>query len=59
MATQRPVDLGTPEQPALLNKAMQLARTHEDTLAQRTGYTIDLIRTVLNSSVDTRPLVEI
>ena len=54
-----PVDLGKPEQPVLLNKAIQVAGINEDTLAQRTGYTIDLIRTVLNSSVDTRPLVEI
>ena len=37
----------------------QVAGLNEDTLAQRTGYTIDLIRTVLNSRVDTRPLVEI
>ena len=54
-----PVDLGRPEQPLLLNKAMQLANLNIQDLAQRTGYTVSLIHTVLNSSIDTRPRVQI
>ena len=54
-----PVDLGEPESPILLKSAMQVAGLDESDLAQRTGFTIDLVRNVLDSIVDTRPLVEI
>ncbi len=54
-----PVDLGPPEQPILLRKAMQLAGLNEYDLSQRTGLTISLIRNVLNTSIDTRPQVHI
>ena len=54
-----PVDLGKPEEPILLSKAMRLANLNERALAQHTGYTVGLIRTVLNSSRDTRPQVRI
>ena len=54
-----PVDLGEPESPVLLKKAMKLAGLNENDLANRTGFTIDLIRDVLDSVADTRPRVEI
>ena len=52
-----PRDLGRPEEPVLLKKAMEVAHLNEHDLASRTGFPIDLIHTVLDS--DTRPLVEL
>lgn len=54
-----PVDLGKPETPILLTRAMQLANLTERDLAQHTGYTVGLIQTVLNSTPDVRPHVRI
>ncbi len=54
-----PDDLGKPEQPILLKKAMQLADLNEYDLAQHTGITINLIQNVLNTGIDTRPQVRI
>ncbi len=54
-----PVDLGPPEQPVLLRKAMQVAGLNEHDLSQRTGLTVSLIRNVLNTSIDTRPQVQV
>lgn len=54
-----PGDLGEPEAPILLKKAMEVAGLAEHDLAQRTGYPIRLVRDVLDTLVDSRPLVEI
>ena len=54
-----PGDLGDPEAPVLLKMAMQVAGLREDDLARRTGFTIDLIRDVLDSVADSRPRVKI
>lgn len=54
-----PGDLGEPEAPVLLRKAMEVAGLDEHDLAQRTGYPIRLVRDVLDTLVDPRPLVEI
>lgn len=54
-----PVDLGGLEVPRLLKKAMDVAGLKEDDLARRTGFTIALVRDVMDSIADTRPLVEI
>lgn len=54
-----PVHLGEPESPVLLKKAMDVAGLNEKDLADRTGFTIEIIRDVLDSFADTRPPVEI
>lgn len=54
-----PGGLGEPETPLLLKKAMEVAGLNEDDLAHRTGFTIALVRDVMDSVADTRPLVEI
>ena len=54
-----PSDLGEPEAPILLKRAMDVAGLNEDDLARRTGFTIALVRDVLDTLTDPRPLVEI
>ncbi|MEW6470822.1 MAG: ImmA/IrrE family metallo-endopeptidase [Actinomycetota bacterium] len=54
-----PADLGTPESPLLLRKAMDVAELDEDELADRTAIPRRLLRQILDLAGDSRPRVVI
>lgn len=54
-----PVDLGDPEFPVMLDRAIDVAGLSEDQLALRTAMPLRLLRHVLNSTLDDRPVVVI
>jgi Zn-dependent peptidase ImmA (M78 family) len=57
--TEEPGDLGAPEAPRLLSLAVKTAGVDSATLATETGWPVTLIETVLASSSDNRPLIDI
>lgn len=52
-----PADLGEPEAPAMLNKAMEVAGVDERRLAVRTAMPLDLLRRILDLAADDRPRI--
>jgi hypothetical protein len=52
-----PADLGDPELPATLNKAMQVAGVDERELAVHTAMPLDRLRQMLDLAADSRPRV--
>lgn len=52
-----PGDLGDPESPVMLDRAIEVARLSEDQLTQRTAMPLTLLRDVLDSAADRRPEV--
>jgi Zn-dependent peptidase ImmA (M78 family)/transcriptional regulator with XRE-family HTH domain len=57
--TAEPGDLGTPEAPTLLVRAVQIAKVDSVSLATETGWPIALINDVINASTDGRPSLDI
>jgi len=57
--TDEPGDLGAPEAPRFLTRAVKVARVDSTTLAAETGWPVTLIDDMLAASSDDRPLVDI
>ncbi len=57
--TEEPGEFGSPEAPAVLVQASQLAAVGAQSLSEDTGWPVDLIKSVLSASTDARPELQL